>query len=92
MDRLSSIQHILQNLSIFYNTFSLYRQLSHISNLLNYQLHSLRLICHSISISNATIIASVYILPILDYCNVNIQETLIVFIYKLQIRPKYIIN
>ena len=32
-----------------------------------YQLHSLRLIHHSISISTATIIASAYILPLFDY-------------------------
>ena len=67
MDSHSSIQHILQILSIFESTFSLYRQLPHITNLLNYQLHSLRIIRHSISICIATIIASAYILPLFDY-------------------------
>ena len=52
---------------IFDNTFNFCRQLSHITKLLNYQLHSLRLIRHSISISTATIIASAYILPLFDY-------------------------
>ena len=46
-----------------------YRHLSHITKLLNYQLHLLRFIRHSISISIDTIIASTYILPLFDYCN-----------------------
>ena len=33
---------------IFDNTFNFYRQLSHMTKLLNYQLHSIRLIRHSI--------------------------------------------
>ena len=56
---------------IFDNTFKFYRQLSHITKLLNYQLYSLRLIRHSISISTATIIASAYILPLFDYRKVS---------------------
>ena len=70
---------------IFDNTFNFYRQLSHITKLLNYQLHSLRLIRHSISISTATIIASAYILPLFDYCNFILYNTPSSYITKLQI-------
>ena len=70
---------------IFDNTFNFYRQLSHITNLLNYQLHSLRLIRHSISISTATIIASAYIQPLFDYCNFILYNTPSSYITKLQI-------
>ena len=70
---------------IFENTFNLYRQLSHITKLLNYQLHSLCLIRHSISISTATIITSAYILPLFDYCNVILYNTPSSYINKLQI-------
>ena len=70
---------------IFDNTFNLYRKLSHITELLNNQLHSLRLIRHSISVSTATIIASAYILPLFDYCNVIIYNTPLSYITKLQI-------
>ena len=70
---------------IFDNTFNFYRQLSHITKLLNYQLHSLRLIRHSISISTATIIASAYILSLFDYCNFILYNTPSSYITKLQI-------
>ena len=70
---------------IFDNTFNVYRQMSHITKLLNYQLHSLRLIRHSISISTATIIASAYILPLFDYCNFILYNTPSSYITKLQI-------
>ena len=70
---------------IFDNTFNFYRQLTHITKLLNYQLHSLRLIRHSISISTATIIASAYILPLFEYCNCILYNTLSSYITKLQI-------
>ena len=70
---------------IFDNTFNFYRQLSHITKLLNYQLHSLRLIRHSILISTATIIASAYILPLFDYCNCILYNTPSSYITKLQI-------
>ena len=69
---------------IFYNTFNFYRQLSHITKLLNYQLHSLRIIRHSISISTATIIASAYILPLFNYCNVILYNTPSSYITKLK--------
>ena len=75
---------------IFDNTFNFYRQLSHITKLLNYQLHLLRLIHHSISISTATIIASAYILPLVDYCNFIIYNTPSSYITKLQILQNYI--
>ena len=81
-----SFQSHVKNLGvIFDNTFNFYRQLSHITQLLNYQLHSLRLIRHSISISTATIIASAYILPLFDYCNVILYNTPSSYIIKLQI-------
>ena len=70
---------------IFDNTFNFYRQLSHITKLLNNQLHSLRLIRHSISISTSTIIASAYILPLFDYCNFILYNTPSSYITKLQI-------
>ena len=70
---------------IFDNTFNFYRQLSHITKLLNYQLHSLRLIRHSISISTATIIASAYILPLFEYCNCILYNTPSSYITKIQI-------
>ena len=60
------------------------RQLSHITKLLNYQLHSLRLIRLSISISTATIIASAYILPLVDYCNFILYNTPSSYITKLK--------
>ena len=78
---------------IFDNTFNLYRQLSHITKLLNYQLHSLRLIRHSISISTATILyfpVSAYILPLFDYCNFILYNTHSSYITKLQILQNYI--
>ena len=67
------------------NTFNFYRQLSHIKKLLNYQLYSLLLIRHSISISTATIIASAFILPLFDYCNFILYNTPSSYIIKLQI-------
>ena len=70
---------------IFDNTFNFYRHLSHITKLLNYQLHSLRLIRHPISISTDTIIASAYILPLFDYCNFILYNTPSSYITKLQI-------
>ena len=73
---------------IFDNTLNFYRQLSHITKLLNYQLHSLSLIRHSISISTATIIASAYILlysTLFDYCNFILYNTPSSYITKLQI-------
>ena len=63
---------------IYYYTFNFYRQLSHITKLLNYQLHSQCL-------STATIIASAYILPLFDYCNFILYNTPSSYITKLQI-------
>ena len=77
--------HVKNLGAIFDNTFNFYRQLSHITKLLNYQLHSLRLIRHSIAISTATIIASAYILPLFDYCNYILYNTPSSYITKLQI-------
>ena len=72
------------------------RLLSHITKLLNYQLHSLRLIRHSISISTATIIASAYILPQFEYSNFIIYNIPSLYITKLQILQnsiaRYIFN
>ena len=70
---------------IFDNTFNCYRQFSHIKKLLNHQLHSLHLIRHSISIYTAIIIASAYILPLFDYCNFILYNTLSSYITKLHI-------
>ena len=74
-------QHVKNRCVIFDNTFNLYRQLSHITKLLNYQLHSLCIIHHSISI--AIITASAYILTIFDYGNVILYNTTSSYINKL---------
>ena len=60
---------------IFDSTFSFYTKLSHITKSLNYQLNSLRLIHHSITIPTATIIDSAYILPLFDYYNFILYNT-----------------
>ena len=59
----------MSEIFIIDNTLSFYRQLSHITKLLNYPLYSLSLIRHSISISTATIIVSASILLLFAYCN-----------------------
>ena len=56
-----------------------------LTKVLNYQLHSLRLIRDSISISTATIIASAYILLLFDYCNFILYNTPSSYITKIQI-------
>ena len=77
--------HVKNRGIIFDNTFNFYRQLFNIIKLLNYQLHSLRLIRNSISIFTDTIIATAYILPLFDYCNVILYNTPSSYITKLQI-------
>ena len=67
-----------------------YRQLSHITKLLNYQLRSLFFIRHSISISTTTIIDSAYILPLFEYQNVILYNIPLSYIIKLQILQNYL--